>query len=178
MEPQDRIAQLRYRCSQCNDIHKGLPALAFGWPTYIDSIPESERASRCRKSDDLCVVDDEHYFVRGILDLPIIGTSETYSVGAWSTLSATNFAIYEADFFGARSGSYGPFVGWFSNSVPGYAATTNQKCRVHFHADDKRPTFELEPTDHPLAIAQRDGITLASALKIAEAIPGIKFLIE
>jgi hypothetical protein len=30
--------------------------------------------------------------------------------------------------------------------------------------------LELEPTDHPLAIEQRDGITLARVVEIAQAL--------
>jgi hypothetical protein len=124
------------------------------------------------------MADGKCYFVRGLLELPIIGTNETYSVGACSTLSATNFEIYEANLLGARSANCGPFVGWFSNSVPGYRASVSQKCRLHFRADNRRATFELERTDQTLALIQCDGITFAAALKIAEVIPGIKFLIE
>jgi hypothetical protein len=32
------------------------------------------------------------------------------------------------------------------------------------------PYVELEPTDHPLAIEQREGVTLARVVEIAEAL--------
>jgi hypothetical protein len=32
-----------------------------------------------------------------------------------------------------------------------------------------RPHIELEPTDHPLAVEQRRGITVARVIEIAEA---------
>ena len=38
----------------------------------------------------------------------------------------------------------------------------------HGQAVGVRPTIELEPTDHPLAIEQRTGITLAHVQAIAE----------
>ncbi len=34
-------------------------------------------------------------------------------------------------------------------------------------ADDQRPKIELEPTGHPLAVHQRDGIPLEKAWEIA-----------
>jgi hypothetical protein len=40
------------------------------------------------------------------------------------------------------------------------------KGRLHFRNDKRRPTIELEPTDHPLAVEQRKGITLARAWEI------------
>ena len=33
------------------------------------------------------------------------------------------------------------------------------KTRVHLRDDGARPYIELEPTDHPLAVEQRNGIT-------------------
>ncbi|WP_308294565.1 hypothetical protein [Streptomyces sp. RKAG290] len=34
----------------------------------------------------------------------------------------------------------------------------------------RRPLIELEPTDHPLAVEQRNGITLDRVREIAEAV--------
>ena len=36
----------------------------------------------------------------------------------------------------------------------------------HFRGDGLRPAIELEPTDHPLAVDQRDGISLDRAWEI------------
>jgi hypothetical protein len=38
---------------------------------------------------------------------------------------------------------------------------------VHTQPIGSRPLIELEPTDHPLAIEQRQGITLARVQEIA-----------
>jgi hypothetical protein len=42
--------------------------------------------------------------------------------------------------------------------------TTN----VHINAPPLLPSVELEPTDHPLAVEQRNGMTLERAVAIAE----------
>ena len=47
-----------------------------------------------------------------------------------------------------------------------YPDTLNMKCQVHPREGRQRPTIELEPTDHPLAIEQRDGITFDRLLTI------------
>jgi hypothetical protein len=38
---------------------------------------------------------------------------------------------------------------------------------AHFRSGGLRPQIELEPTDHPFAIDQRNGITLEKAWEIA-----------
>lgn len=42
--------------------------------------------------------------------------------------------------------------------------------RVHTRPVGERPVIELEPTDHPLAVEQRTGITLDRVREIAAAL--------
>jgi hypothetical protein len=60
----------------------------------------------------------------------------------------------------------GPWFGWFSNRLKGYDDTLNLKCQVHPRPGRQRPWIELEPTDHPLAVEQRRGMTLDRLLEI------------
>jgi hypothetical protein len=53
----------------------------------------------------------------------------------------------------------GPFFGWLNSWLKPYPDTTNLKTRVHLRDDRMRPYIELEPTEHPLAVEQRDGIS-------------------
>jgi hypothetical protein len=41
--------------------------------------------------------------------------------------------------------------------------TLNLKTMVHFQGKGLRPKIELEPTDHPLAMAQQNGLSLDEA---------------
>lgn len=49
--------------------------------------------------------------------------------------------------------------GWLSTELPIYPDTINLKTNVHMRAVGIRPLIELEPTNHPLAMEQRNGIT-------------------
>ena len=60
-----------------------------------------------------------------------------------------------------------PSFGWLVNRLAHYDETTFLlKTRAHFRPGGQRPTIELEPTDHPLAVEQRNGITLERAWEI------------
>jgi hypothetical protein len=48
--------------------------------------------------------------------------------------------------------------------------TLHLKKMVHTRQVGRRPFFELEPTNHPLAVEQREGITLARVQQIAELV--------
>ncbi|WP_269317979.1 DUF2199 domain-containing protein [Exiguobacterium sp. KJ 601] len=49
--------------------------------------------------------------------------------------------------------------GWLSTELPIYPDTINLKTNVHMRAVGIRPLIELLPTNHPLAMEQRNGIT-------------------
>ena len=59
--------------------------------------------------------------------------------------------------------------GWLMADLPTYEPTTlNLKTMVQTRPLGLRPLVELEPTDHPLAVEQREGITVARVQSIAE----------
>jgi hypothetical protein len=157
---------MSYVCSVCGAEHDGLPALTFKSPDYWHALDEENRANgRC--DSDVCVTrtPEEHFFVRCALVLPIKnGPERTLEFGVWSTLSRDNFMRYAETFNDADQSKLGPMFGWLSNEIAGdFAGAANLKCHIHPQDDRQRPIVELEPTNHPLALAQRDGITFEYA---------------
>ena len=68
-------------------------------------------------------------------------------------------------------GGQPPYFGWLSTVLPGYEPTTlSLAANVHTQPVGERPLVELEHTDHPLAVEQRTGITLARVQEIAEVV--------
>lgn len=157
---------MRFTCSICGDVHAGLPDIGFDAPMYYTALAPEERAARATLTSDLCTIDDTDFFVRAVLEIPIKGTEETFGWGAWVTLSRSHFDRYVELFDIDPPAGEGPWFGWFSNRVPGYPDTLNLKTRVHLQPHRQRPRLELEPTAHPLAVHQREGIALEELLKL------------
>ncbi|MET7992881.1 DUF2199 domain-containing protein [Amycolatopsis sp. NPDC005232] len=62
-----------------------------------------------------------------------------------------------------------PYFGRLATELPTYEPTTlNLKTNLHTQPVGVRPTLELEPSDHPLAVEQRTSITRARVQAIAE----------
>jgi hypothetical protein len=152
-------------CRTSLPLHYGFQA-----PAYWYGIPEAERGERCLLSSDQCIIDDQHLFVVGNLELPIIGFEERSSWDVWVSLSTRNFARACKLWDRAGRESEPPSFGWLSSSVPGYPETLILKTMVHTRAVGVRPRIELEPTDHPLAVKQREGITWERVREIAESV--------
>ena len=160
-----------YHCHRCGQHHGDLP-LHYGFhaPAYWYGVPEDERSRRCLLSSNQCVIDEEHFFIVGNLELPIIGSEDRFSWDLWVSLSADNFARAFKLWVQPGRESEPPCFGWLSSSVPGYPETLSLKTMIHTRPVGVRPLIELEPTDHPLAVEQRDGITWERVQQIAETI--------
>lgn len=155
---------MTYRCHTCGEEHTGLPDLGCDFPDPYLLVPENERAARTSWDADRCVVredDGDHYFVRGVIHIPVHEQAEPFGIGVWVSQSKANFERY------GRNETMAPTFGWLVNRLACYEPTTFLlKTRVHFREGRLRPTIELEPTDHPMAVDQRQGITLARAWEI------------
>ncbi len=136
-------------------------------PDYCLGVPESERSKRVLLDADLCVIDKVHFFIRGCLDIPIIGGPDLFRWLVWVSLSEKNFN--RAVDLWERSGREDepPYFGWLNTIIPLYPDTLNLKTHVHTRPVGERPYIELEPNEHPLAIEQRQGITLSRAQNLA-----------
>ena len=155
----------RFKCSSCEEWHEGMPGFAADAPFYFYSIPP-ERAGRCIFESDTCVVDDKYFFVRGCLEIPVGGADEPFIWGVWVSLSRERFDEFVACLNLPQRAHVGPFFGWLSAKIAMYPDTENLKTRVHLRNDGVRPSIELEPTDHPLALEQRNGITVERVAEI------------
>ncbi len=160
-----------WKCACCGKQHDELPERwATAAPDYYESIPEIARQTRAELLDDFCSVDDEHFFIRGLLEIPIIGREETFGWGVWTTLSKTNIEKVQEAWERPDRHTIGPFFGWLNTSLEFYPETVNLKSHVHINPPPFIPSIELEPTDHPLAVEQRRGMTLERVVEIAEAL--------
>jgi hypothetical protein len=122
-------------------------------------------------SSDQCVIKAQHYFVRGLIEIPVVGSDDVFSWGVWVSLSRESFSRSTDLWDTPGRESEQPYFGWLSTELPIYMPSTiNLKTHVRTRPVGERPFIELEPTEHPLAIEQRNGITRERVREIAEAV--------
>jgi hypothetical protein len=138
-----------------------MPDIGFQWPDPYFDVPESERSDRIWGSPDACVIDDEDFFIRGVILIPIRDTEEQLGLGVWVSQKRENFETYMNNY---DTPKIGPFFGWLSNRLKFYERDTwALKTMAHFQGNGKRPLIELEPCDHPLFTDYSNGLTLDRA---------------
>jgi hypothetical protein len=156
----------RFKCATCDEWHEGVPGFGYDAPLYYHSIPEDQRAVRCDLDEDTCIVDDEHFFVRGCIEITVDGQDEPFIWGVWVSLSRPNFEEYLEHFSSPDRSRLGPYFGWLSAALPVYPDTENLKTMVCPRQQGLRPQILLEPTDHPLAVEQRNGMSMERVIEI------------
>ena len=70
-----------------SDFHALPMAYGFAAPRSWFGLPEAERATRATLTDDVCTIDDTERYIRGCLEIPVSGSSESLVWGVWVSVS-------------------------------------------------------------------------------------------
>jgi hypothetical protein len=167
----DDLAGLRWKCGHCEEWHTG-PCLDFGSPSPYYWRKNYDRASRWTilptgdvekanatfLDEDYCAINDEYFFVRGLIYLPILGAAETLRWGVWGSLSRENFITLLRLDSDKKRAEVSSMFSWLSTQIADYPDTLSLKMHAHIQEPGLRPTFRLEPSDHPLSQEYHHGI--------------------
>lgn len=158
-----------WTCSRCGKRHEEVPlAYSFEAPELWYQIPESERKMRAQLSPDQCVIDRQYFFVAANIEVPVHSNDDPLAWTVWVSLSEKSF-LRMSELWETPGREKEPtYFGWLQSHILIYPETLNLKTHVHTRPVGIRPFVELEPTDHPLAIEQREGITRGRVIEIAE----------
>lgn len=137
-----------------------MPNFGVDAPLSYYEVDERQRDQRCSLGSDDCVIDGRWFFVRGCIEIPVHEEVDPFVWGVWVSVSEASFKQWTACFYAEHRSHIGPLFGWLNARLKPYPDTVNLKTRVHLRDHGVRPLIELEPTDHPLAIEQREGISV------------------
>jgi hypothetical protein len=159
-----------FDCVTCGAHHDEIPlCFLVPVPVHAARIPEAEWNGRVQLSSDQCILDGEHFFILGNLDLPILGREEVFRWSLWSSLSKAHFDRV-CELWGKEGReSEPPYFGWLSTAIPGYADTVNLKLLVHTQPAGVRPLIEVQRQEHPLYREQAEGISWERACELSHA---------
>ena len=159
-----------YRCSCCGEKHAGAPSFATDRPFLCLDILDKEYEDRVFLNSDLCVIDNEHYFIRVTLTVPIHGSDEGFIFGDWVSQSQESFKKY-IDSLGQDQSGQSSF-GWWPVTSSAYREHEEPpaflKANVVWLETGQRPEVILHPEEtHQLGIDQRKGISWERAVELA-----------
>jgi hypothetical protein len=152
---------LDFTCRTCGKRHDAT-AISFGADAPVQwALVSDEDRSRSELGGEQCVIEADgqrHFFVRACLEIPIKGTQRAFTWGVWVSLSEKSFLEMSDHWEDPSRATVGPYFGWLCTKIPEYPDTVFLKTMVHQRAIGQRPIVQLEETDHPLSIDQRNGV--------------------
>ena len=161
---------MRFQCTCCGRWHDEIPAYHADRPVNYWDVPDDKRESDVFLTSDSCVIAERFFFVRGLIEIPIVGTTENFTWGVWTSLKEENFFIWQDHYEVPQRSHIGPYFGWLCTQLPVYPSTLHLKTWVHVRDNGIRPRVELHACDHPLFVEQRDGISLERVSEIIHQI--------
>lgn len=158
---------MSWTCQTCGVEHADIP-LCFGieapWRALI---PDKEFERRVELNSDQCVVDEQHFFIRGHIEIPIHDYPEPLAFSVWSSLSEPSF-LHMCERWEAPDRASDPaYFGWLCSPILFYPSTIHLKLSIQSRPAGLTPLFTVEPTQHPLARDQLDGISIERWHQIA-----------
>lgn len=147
-------------CSVCGKEHPARNMeLSFRRPDVIFNLTSEERKARCKENDDICILDGERFFVRGLLALPVRERDYPYSQGVWAEIDRESFQRIWDLWDDPDQGEEPPMAGTLANAIPSLVHTVGLGVLVKLSGPKTRPCFEVTDSKHQLYEEQRKGIS-------------------
>jgi hypothetical protein len=151
---------MAWKCTICGEDHDDIPSCFGIEAPWRALVPEAEFSNRVELTKDQCVVDGKEFFIRGHVEIPIIGQSEALAFSVWSSLSEKSFLHMCGRWEDPDRGSDAPYFGWLCSPIHVYPSTIHLKLCVQSRSPGLVPLFTVEPSEHPLSRDQHNGITV------------------
>ncbi|WP_190697817.1 MULTISPECIES: DUF2199 domain-containing protein [Cyanophyceae] len=152
---------LPFLCSVCGQYHDNLLMdLAYQRPADVFKVPANERPQRIRVNEDLCIIDDTEFYIRGVLMLPVHELVDSFRWGVWAQVDKEAFDYYHTHWNVPSTDNFRSLYGVLSGGISAYPNSDQLMITIHLQANNQRPLFVVLNQKHPLGEAQRQGISL------------------
>jgi hypothetical protein len=155
------MATMRFTCATCGAEHD-IGDISFGAhaPVQWDSLTDNERSQSLlgQEQCEITSAEGRSFYIRACLEIPIRNIDRRFTWGVWCSLSEKSYEEIAEHWDNPARIALGPHFGWLCTNIPGYPDTIFLKAIVHQRPVGLRPIVVLEPTDHLLAIDQRNGV--------------------
>jgi hypothetical protein len=166
---------LGFVCSVCGEHHDELLLdIRMGLPEPIFELSEEERAERAELGEDsgvyLSADGREHYYVRGLLEIPVPSLDRYFGYGAWIEVDGASYDRIGELWADERGLEEPPFAGRLANELAPYVGTLGLPVMLQLRDVELLPAVELVETDHQLRGEQQNGISEARAQELAATV--------
>lgn len=156
-------------CDCCGEFHPiDEHELLFRLPDEIFKLSDEDRDTRCRLIEEMAILDETRFFIRGVLPLPVRQRTRAYHLGLWAEVSKEDFTrIFEL--WGDPAQATEPALsGSLATAVPLHPETIGLRVAIQLVGANLRPVLFLMPLEHSLFHEQSRGIHVHRAFEYAD----------
>ncbi|TYC53227.1 DUF2199 domain-containing protein [Marinobacter sp. BW6] len=159
------------RCSCCGElVAANNIELVLRRPDEIAGMDEQEVVQRCKFNDDIYILDDNRFFLRCTIPLPVRGGTERYSIGAWAELTQDQFQkvwdLWEEEDLTTEP----PMEAKLANTIPLTDHSLNCSVQIRLIGASTRPEIFIADTHCSLYEEQNSGIPAHRASEYSDLI--------
>lgn len=163
-----------YACSICGERHNEVP-LSWGpdVPDLWARLSEDEREAKGEIGTDQCVINEQHFFVRGRIEIPVQDRHDPFAWLVWVEVTRDVFvAMAKVWTMEGRENTEPLYDGALANDLSLYPTPTlGLPAKLHTRPVGVRPFIEIT-AEHQIRHEQRTGITFHQVNEIANKLLG------
>jgi len=153
-------------CTQCGIEHPPSEMeLSFHRPDDVAALSAPEREQRVLANDDLCILDGQRFFVRGVLPLRVRDWPQPYQIGLWVEVSQASFDRIYALWSVPDQAGEPAFDAMLANRIRQLPDTLGLAAQLRLTGPITRPQVWISDDGHPLHAQQHSGISAHQALE-------------
>jgi hypothetical protein len=158
------VSEDDYLCSSCGNIHAGLPlSFAADFPDRYANLSKNDQDTRAVIGSDQCIIDQEEFYIRGYLEIRVLGCDVPFIWGLWARVKEEVYDEISANWqVAGRESTTGPYKGRLANALSIYPETLNLRVEIKMQPVGVRPTFRVED-ESEISGEQRIGISQEKA---------------
>ncbi len=156
-------------CVTCGAVHPIRDTeLVYGLPDAIFELDSAARGERAKISSDICMLDGDRHFLRGVIPLSVAGRDRPYRIGAWVEMAESDIREILNVWEDQMQSRCPPFSGSLANEIYGHAGSCGLKVEVQLTGPTTRPDIVVLASQSDLYRRQRDGISDHEAFGYSE----------
>ncbi|WP_182276756.1 DUF2199 domain-containing protein [Granulicella sp. 5B5] len=159
-----------FLCSICGERHALSLSYSVKAPKPAGEVSAAEQAARVEMTKDQCVIDGSKFYLRGRIPIPVHGLEEPFIWGVWAEVSPKTYLRADAMWKVEGRENEPVFTGYLATEMPVYGNTIDLEVDVQTQRVGRRPHFFVQDPLHPIAVEQREGISLGRVQEIAEMV--------
>ncbi|WCE28468.1 DUF2199 domain-containing protein [Vibrio sp. SCSIO 43137] len=163
------MTQELIKCPCCD---KMVPAdgleLSYKLPDAIASMSQEDIDEHCKYTNDYVICNDEYFYIRCTIPLPVHDLGKDYAIGAWAQVSENSFGRIWQLWDDPAQSNEAPVRGLLANNIHLNSNSENSEIEIQLTGPTTRPMITIKDPECSLYKEQQSGITIHRAAEYSD----------